>query len=167
MRRPLALAGQALTYAALALVVGYLSANPSYTWVDPGSAVIRLSFNHAGARVAECRRLSPEEIAKLAPNMRRALDCPRGRVPLLVELELDGELVYRAEARPSGLADDGPATVYERFVVPPGHHEIVARLRDSRRESGFDYTGRTRVELAAGRNFVVDFRADSGGFIFK
>lgn len=167
MRNPLALLGQIATYAAFGLLLGHFSAAPSYTWIDPESAVIRLSFNHAGERVAECRQLSPEEIARLAPNMRQPLDCPRARVPLLVELTLDGDVLYRAAALPSGLADDGPATVYERFLVAPGTHEIGARLRDSRRTEGFDYAGRVQVELAAGQNFVVDFRAGTGGFIFK
>jgi hypothetical protein len=68
---------------------------------------------------------------------------------------------------PSGFADDGPATVYQRFVVPPGRHELTARLRDSRRTEGFDYEARAEVELAAQQNFVVDFQARAGGFIFK
>lgn len=167
MRKVLALAGQAATFAAFGLLVGWFSASPSYTYVDPASAVIRLSFDHAAARVSECRPLTPEEIAKLAPNMRHSLDCPRGRVPLLVELELDGTLLYRAAVPPSGLAGDGPATVYERFIVAPGPHDMTARLRDSRRTEGFDYESSARVELAASRNFVIDFRAETGGFIFK
>jgi hypothetical protein len=167
MRKVIALAGQAVTFAMFALLVGWFSASPSYTHVDPANAVIRLSFDHAAARVSECRPLTPEEIAELAPNMRRSLDCPRGRVPLLVELELDGTLLYRAVVPASGLAGDGPATVYQRFVVPPGPHEVTARLRDSRRTEGFDYESSERVDLAASRNFVIDFRSETGGFIFK
>jgi hypothetical protein len=167
MRKVIALAGQAVTFAMFALLVGWFSASPSYTHVDPAKAVIRLSFDHAAARVSECRPLTPEEIAELAPNMRRSLDCPRGRVPLLVELELDGTLLYRAAVPPSGIAGDGPATVYQRFVVPPGPHEVTARLRDSRRTQGFDYASSERVDLAASRNFVIDFRPETGGFIFK
>jgi hypothetical protein len=167
MLRPLPLAAQAVSYALFALLLGYFSVNPAYTYIDPDSAVIKLSFNHAGARAGECRQLTPEEIAELAPNMRRPVDCPRKRVPLLVELEMDGVPLYRASVSPSGFADDGPATVYERFVVPPGRHELTARLRDSRRTEGFDYEARAEVELAAQQNFVVDFQAKAGGFIFK
>ena len=167
MLKPLPLAAQAISYALFALFLAYFSVNPAYTYIDPGSAVIKMSFNHAGARTSECRQLTPEEIAELAPNMRRPLDCPRGRVPLLVELEMDGALLYRAELAASGFAADGPATVYERFVVPPGRHELTARLRDSRRTEGFDYERRAQLELAVQQNFVVDFRAETGGFIFK
>jgi hypothetical protein len=149
------------------MLLGYFSANPAYIYIDPNSAVVRLSFNHAGKRKGDCRQLTPEEIAELAPNMRRPLDCPRGRVPLLVELTIDGALLYQASPAPSGLAGDGPATVYERFLVPPGRHELTVRLRDSLRTEGFDYESRVQVELAAQQNFAIDFRAESGGFIFK
>lgn len=158
--------GQAAVYAAFMAILGYFATLPAYTYVDPGAAVITLSFGHAGARVSECRRLTPEEIAALPANMRRPMDCPRARVPLLVELELDGEAVYRASLPPSGLASDGASSVYERFVVAPGRHRVRVRLRDSRRKEGFDYEMEEDVELVPGRHLVVDFRADTGGFRF-
>jgi hypothetical protein len=167
MFRPLPLIGQFAVYALFALLIGFFSTNPAYTYVDPGMAVIKLSFNHAGARKGECRQLSAEELAALAPNMRLPMDCPRERVPLHIELQLDGALLYQSFVPPSGLARDGPATVYERFVVKPGQHEITAYLRDSRRSEGFDYEARAQVELLPQQNFTVDFRADTGGFIFK
>lgn len=167
MVKPLALLGQAVAYGAFALMLAYFSAGPAYTYIDPGKAVVKLSFSHAGALKGECRRLTPEEIANLAPNMRRPLDCPRERVPLLVELMLNDRLLYRALRPPTGLARDGAASVYERFTLQPGRHTLIARLRDSRRTEGFDYEGRMEVELEPRQNFVVDFRAETGGFIFK
>ena len=92
------------------------------------------------------------------------MDCPRGRVSLLVELDIDGERGYSAWLPPSGLAGDGASTAYERFVVAPGRHRITARLRDSRREQGFDHELDEGVELAAGQHLVIDFRANTGGF---
>jgi hypothetical protein len=73
-------------------------------------------------------RLTPEEIAKLAPNMRRPEKCERERLPLTVELEIDGEIVKRIEAPPSGLWNDGPASVYQRFEIAPGTHTIIASV---------------------------------------
>jgi len=160
----LQIAGQAAMYAAFVAVIGYFASLPAYTYVDPGAAVITLSFGHAGERTSACRRLTPEEIAELPPNMRRPMDCPRGRVSLLMELEIDGEPVYRDWLPPSGLAGDGASTVYERFIIAPGRHRITARLRDSRREQGFDHELDESVELAAGQHLVIDFRADTGGF---
>jgi hypothetical protein len=160
------LLGQAAMYAAFMAMLGYFASFPAYTYVDPGAAVITLSFGHAGEKVSECRRLTPEEIAALAPNMRRPMDCPRGRVSLLVELELDDATLYRAALAPSGLSGDGASSVYERFVVAPGRHRLSARLRDSRRDEGFDYEHAQDIELAPGQHMVVDFRSGTGGFKF-
>jgi hypothetical protein len=158
--------GQAAMYALFMAVIGYFATSPAYTYVDPGAAVITLSFTHAGERSSECRRLTPEELAALAPNMRRPMDCPRARVSLLVELELDEEILYSASLPPSGLAGDGASAAYERFVVAPGRHRVTARLRDSRREEGFDYVLEKDVELVPGQHLVIDFRASTGGFRF-
>lgn len=163
---PIQILGQSVLYAAFALLIGYFATLPVYTHMDPGASAITLSFGHAGERKTPCRRLTPEEIAALPPNMRRPMDCPRERVPLLVELVVDGERLFRAALPPSGVAGDGTATAYERFVVTPGLHVITARLRDSRRLEGFDYEHEQSVELAAGENLVIDFRADTGGFRF-
>jgi hypothetical protein len=155
---------QVLVYAGLAAGLGYFSASPSYTRLDPGLGVIKLSFSHAGEPGTECRRLTQEQLNRLAPNMRKAVDCPRQRVSLLVELELDGELLYRASLAPSGLAGDGASTVYRAFPVEAGRHTLAARLRDSRREQGFDWTMEKEVEISPGQNMVIDFQGETGGF---
>ena len=157
---------QLALYAGFALVVVALSSWPSYTRIDAGNAVIKLSFSHAGESREPCRTLSPEELAALAANMRSGVDCPRERVPVVVELEIDGERIYHAALAPSGLAGDGPSSVYERFEVPAGPYRIRVRLRDTRREGGFDHEGTTDVRLAARQSFVIDFRAELGGFQF-
>ena len=157
---------QIALYAAFGAVVVAFSAFPPYTRIDSDSAVIKLSFSHAGALREPCRTLSAEELAALAANMRSGVDCPRERVPVVVELEIDGERVYRAVLSPSGIAGDGSSSVYERFEVPTGPHRIRVRLRDTVRESGFDHEGAAEVRLAARQSFVIDFRAELGGFRF-
>lgn len=163
---PVRLATQGLAYSVFALGIGYFSSSPVYTHVDPSLALIKLSFSHAGAPKTECRRLTQEEMDQLPPNMRRPTDCPRQRVALLVELEIDGQVVYRDWRPPSGLAGDGASTVYQRFPVSPGPHQIAVRLRDSRRESGFDFEREGAVQIEPRQNFVIDFRAETGGFKF-
>ena len=167
MTRPLNLIAQAIAYALFGAMLGYFSSAPAYVHRDPSMAQIKISFSHAAQRIGECRRLSPEEIAKLAPNMRRPLDCPRERLPILVELELDNRPLYRGELPPTGLARDGSGTIYQRFPVMAGKHHLVARLRDSKRTTGFDYESTTDIEVAPQQNFVIEFRAETGGFIFK
>jgi len=159
-------AGQAFAYALFAVVVGYFATQPAYTYLEPGKAQIKLSFGHAGQHITDCRRLTQEELNQLAPNMRRPLDCPRGRLPVLIELELDGELLYREELPPSGLAGDGVSTAYQTFAVEPGQHQLVARLRDSNRTEGFDYEKASGITLSPQQNFVIDFRPAMGGFLF-
>ncbi len=158
--------GQFVAYALFALVVGYFATQPAYTHLDPDRALIKLSFSHAGEHLQECRRLTQEELNQLPPNMRRPMDCLRARVPLVVELELDGELLYRDDLPPSGLAGDGASTAYRKFPVTAGAHTLVARLRDTRREDGFDYEQAASITLTPQQNFVIDFRPELGGFLF-
>lgn len=159
-------AAQVALYAAFALVVGYFASAPVYTHMEPDKALIRVTFRHPGAPRGECRRLSQEELEKLPPNMRRPLECPRQRVSLLLELVLDGEVLFHDWLPPSGLNEDGAATAYQRFVVEPGSHHLVARLRDTRREEGFDYEKEINFELEKQQNFVIDFSPETGGFLF-
>ena len=158
--------GQLIAYTLFALVIGYFATQPSYTHLDPDRALIKLSFSHAGEHRQECRRLTQEELNELPPNMRRPMDCPRERLSLLVELELDGKILYRDELPPSGLASDGASTAYRKFPVAAGSHTLVARLRDSRREDGFDYEQVAEITLVPQQNFVIDFRPELGGFLF-
>lgn len=157
---------QVITYTLFAVVVGYFSVNPAYVHLDPDSALIKMNFTHTGEKKEECHTLTQEELEALAPNMRRPVICERERVPLLLEVLLDGKPVYREHLSPTGLSRDGAATVYKKFPVPAGEHSLILQLRDSHRKSGFDYERRETIFLAPGQNFVIDFRESAGGFIF-
>ena len=157
---------QVPAYAAFAAFVGYFSSAPAYHALAPGQAVVKLSFSHAGERKQECRARSPEELAKLAPNMRAQLDCPRERSDVSVEVEMDGKVIYRIVERPSGLRHDLPSTVYRRLEVPAGKHTFRARLADTL-GGEFRHHGATEVDLAPGRVLVIDFVAARGGFLFR
>ena len=152
-------------YAAFAAFIGYFSSAPPYRHLAPDRAVVKLSLSHAGERKVQCRQRSPEELAKLAPNMRAELDCPRERSDVRVELEMDGKPLAQVSARPSGLRNDLPSTIYRRFEVPAGQHTFRARLADS--ASGeFRHQGEVTLELPPGGVLVVDFNASKGGFLF-
>jgi hypothetical protein len=157
---------QLVLYVPLMALIGIFSTEPRFSPVREGEALVRVSFIHAAQRKQECRQRSAEELARLAPNMRAALDCPRERADLLVELELDGATVLRREVRPAGLQRDGNAVLYQRLAVPAGRHRIVARLRD-RAEGEFNYVKEQTVELDAGRVLLIDFNATQGGFLFR
>lgn len=159
--------GQVLFFAAVALVIGYFSASPPYARVPPDDALIKLSFAHGAEKKGECRKLSPEELAKLAPNMRRPTICPRERLPVDIEVVIDGAVVYVDRLPPTGLSGDGPSRTYERFILPAGEHQLILRLRDTGRTDGFDYISERRVTLAAGQSLAIDFHPVEGGFRFE
>jgi hypothetical protein len=167
MMRLLRLAGQFAIIAVLFAGVAWLSDRPVYRSIPEGSGVMMLTFVHGADRKAECRRLSPEEIAKLPPNMRRVQDCPRVRRPLYVEFDIDGRRVYAAALPPTGIAGDGPSRVYQRFVMPAGKYDVAVRMRDTARADGFDHERRGTVDFAPSQMFVIDFRPESGEFIFR
>lgn len=167
MISPVRLAGQVVFYVLAAAGTAYLAANPVYHQFPADKAQIKLSFAHGAARMEDCRRLTPKEIAKLPPGQRRPNTCSRERVPVHVQLSVNDETVYEATLEPTGLSRDGPARVYQKFAVPAGRHVIVARLRDSKRKQGFDYETQKSVDLTPWQNLSIDFKADAGGFIFR
>lgn len=156
----------AAALAAFAAFVGYFSAQPPYRPLAGDRAVVKLALSHAGQRKQDCRMRSPEELARLAPNMRAALDCPRERADVRIELDMDGRAIVRAVAPPAGLRRDLPSTVYRRIEVPAGRHLFKARLADG--DDGlFGHSAEKAVELAPGAILVVDFVASRGGFLFN
>ena len=167
MSRALRLFGRFAVIATLFAAVAWFSDHPAYRQIPEGSAVMMLTFVHGADRRGECRRLSPEEIAKLPPNMRRVQDCPRARRPIYVELDVDGRNVYRASLPPTGIAGDGPSRVYQRFVLPARAYDLTARMRDTARSEGFDHERRDTIDLVAGQLLVIDYRPESGEFIFR
>ncbi len=167
MPKPAALAGQVVLYALFAAFIGYFSAHPRYRHIAEDEALIKLSFSHPGALKSECRRRTPEELAKLAPNMRTPLDCPRERSPVRVELRLDDQVIAERTVKPSGLAHDGPSTAYARFPVKAGEHELGVRINDDVHVAGFNHEREETVKLAPGRVLVVDFDPAKGGILIQ
>lgn len=158
--------GQAIVYLGFAVLIGFFSDAPVYRHFSGDKAVLTLSFSHGAKRKGDCRKLSREELEKLAPNMRKPVSCPRERLPVVVRIEIDGRELFAASLAPTGLSGDGASSIYRKFVIPPGSHQIVARLRDSKREQGYDYETRQTVHLAPAQNLALDFRPDIGGFVF-
>lgn len=158
--------GQLIVYAGMALWLGHFANRPVYTHVPPNKALIKLSVVHGAQRKGKCRKRTQEELQSMNPNMRTPLDCPRERLPIRIEIVLDGELLYDEAASAAGLAHGGTTRVYERFAVPSGPHKLIARMVDSARTEGYDFERAATIELAPRENFVIDFRAEAGGFLF-
>ena len=167
MSRVLHLGGQFVVIIALFAGVAWLSDHPVYRQIPAGSGIMMLTFVHGADRKGECRKLGAEEIAKLPPNMRRVQDCPRGRRSIYVELDVDGRNIYKANLLPAGIAGDGPSRVYQRFVMPAGKYEVAVRMRDTARGDGFDHERHGTVDFAPSQMFVIDYRPESGEFVFR
>jgi len=169
MIKPLQYISQGLFYALFMGVIGYFSTFPTYTHLQPDETLIKLSFRHAGERVGECRDRTPEELAKLPVYQRKggaSKICPRGRADLVVELEMDGKRLLHEVLVPTGLAHSSNANIYRRIPVKAGVHTLKARLKD-RPGDEFSYVKEEKVDLAPGRILVIDFKAATGGFIFR
>lgn len=161
------LIGQLVLYSVLAAVLVVFANWPVYHQLGSDQALIKLSIVHEPQLVQACRQRTPEELAKLPPNMRAPMNCPRERAPLVAEVELDGRLVLQQVAQPSGLAHDGRATLYHRLVTTAGPHDIAVRLRDRADTEGFDYHGETSVHLRPAQSLVIDFQSARGAITFR
>lgn len=168
MNKPLQYMGQGLFYALFMGAIGFFSTSPAYTHLPPDETLIKLSFRHAGQPVGECRERTEEEVAKLPMYQRKGgtTVCPRGRSDVVVELEMDGKQLYHVVLRPSGWAHSSNANIYRRIQVKAGLHTLKARLSD-RAGGDFNYMHEETVNLVPGRIMVIDFKAATGGFIFK
>ena len=164
--RPLQIVLQVLAFGAFAVGLAYFSTHPTYRLRGDDSAIVKLSFSHAAQLVKACRERTAEELAKLAPNMRTKMDCPRERANVQVELSMDGKNLYQIKTAPTGLNKDGTATVYRKLEIPAGPHRFHARLSDTA-DGVFGYSKDLDIELAPGQVLIVDFLTSEGGFVFS
>jgi hypothetical protein len=156
---------QAMVYLAIAAVIGVFSLWPPVVHFPAEQAQIKLSLAHGAVRKEECHQRTAEELKQLAPNMRKQVDCPRERLPVWIEILVDGRSIYRASLPPTGLSGDGPSRIYTRLNVASGPRHLQLRLRDSARTEGFDYELDRVIDLKPQQNLAVDFRPELGGFI--
>lgn len=160
-------AAQAVLYALFAGFVGVFSAWPVYQHLPDGQGLLRLSFKHAGQYVGDCRERSAQELAKLPPQLRAQLDCPRERSPVRVRVELDGEPLYDEVFAPAGLRRDGAASGYRRMPIAAGEHRLRVQFNDDARVEGFTHERDARVQVAPGQVLLIDFIADRGGVLIR
>ena len=154
-------------YALFMVFVGWFSVWPRYQLIEQNQAMVSLSFSHAGQRIGECRKLTQEELNKLPPNMRKADDCPRERLPIHIAFGSDGTTLYEASRPPTGLWNDGESNVYHRMVIPAGKRKLFISMIDSGREEGFDYSLEQEIDFAPGQHVVVEFDSIAQSFVFK
>jgi coenzyme F420-reducing hydrogenase delta subunit/NAD-dependent dihydropyrimidine dehydrogenase PreA subunit len=157
---------QAAAFVLSAALLAWLSFDPQYRPLGAGEALVRVIVVHAGERLQPCRRVSAEELAARAPNMRAPEDCPRGRHGVRVQIELGGRMLVNELLAPAGVARDGAAQLYRRFTVPAGRHALRVRVTDAPRPGARSWERAQELELAPGRVLTIDFRPGEGGILF-
>ena len=165
MLKPAAIIGQVILYGAFAAFIGYFATSPKYHQVADDVALIKLSISHLGER--ECRKRTAEELAKMPPNMRAPLDCPRERSDIRLEVDLDGQPILQTVMHPTGLYKDGVSTIYRRFEVKAGSHQLAVRMNDNLVKPGFNFVKEERISLKPHQVMVIDFNPDQGGLFFR
>lgn len=157
---------QALNYSVFMALVWYFATAPSIRIIADDEAMITIAFAHAGELREPCRKLSAEELAQLAPNMRKLEDCPRERSPVTIEAYLDGEALYSEILQPPGLFDDGGVDVYHSSKISSGSHRLVLLMNDSVLVKGFNHNFDREVTIDPAHVLLVDFDSRYG-FIVK
>lgn len=156
-----------LACTALALLLVQLSSAPAYEQVPTDAALIRLSMTVAGTRIEPCRELTPDEIARLAANMRTAQACPRERADVRVLLWINDAPAVDALVSPRGVARDGSATLYRRIVLPAGQHRLRVAVNEDGRQAVFHHDVQVTRALRPGQVLIVDFDREAGGVQFR
>jgi len=162
-----ALVRQVVAYAVFGAVLVYLSHAPAWHPIPPGAALVQVSVAYPGARLQPCRKLAPEELAHRAPNMRAAEECPRGRSPVRVVVEIDGGVAVDEFAEPSGLAGDGASNVYRRLFIAAGEHRVRVRIYDDLRALDRVVEHSETVRLEPGQVLVVGYSTARGGILLS
>lgn len=165
MVKPAAIVGQVILYGAFAAFIGYFATSPKYKQIPDDVALIKLSISHLGDR--ECRKRTPEELKNMPPNMRAAMECPRERSDIKLEMDIDGQPAFQTVMHPTGLYKDGVSTVYKRFEVKAGTHQLAVRMNDNLVKPGFNFVKEEQITLKPNQVMVIDFNPDKGGLFFK
>lgn len=158
---------QIVVYGLFAAFIGYFSAAPLYRHLGPDQGLLRLSVRHAGHIVADCRKRSAEELAKLSPQLRVAQDCPRERSPVHVRVELDGTVLYDESFAPAGLRRDGTSSGYRRQAIPAGDHLLRVQVNDDVRVDGFTYDSHRELKVRPGDIVLIDLGENLQGASIK
>jgi len=157
---------QAVNYTVFMALIWYFSTSPPIRVLAEDQAMVTLAFGHAGELREPCRKVSAEELAKLAPNMRKLEECPRERSPVVIQMTVDGQLLYQETLQPPGIFKDGGVDLYFSGKIPAGKHAVEVKMDDSVRQEGFNYTFKQDIEIEPGTILLLGFDSEKG-FVVK
>ena len=145
------------------LLAGVVTAGSMMPYPGPPEEDPRLvvSVNHYTQLEEECVPIPEEERANQPIHMQQTERCERGRADLLVEVSIDGEVVYEETHQPRGLTGDGPAVTLDRLEVEPGEREVRVRIADNI-AGDWSFEERWRLHFQRGQQQVLLFDTDDG-----
>ncbi len=156
MKRLARHAGQLAAWALFLVMIAAFAMGPAFSPVPEGSGELKISMAHLAERIEPCRPLTEEERAELPPTRRVTEVCERGRVPTLVRLRLDGELIIDRLVKAAGWQEDGRAYLLEFQPLPAGQYELELALRDTPREEGYDMQHHFNLALEPGDSALLE-----------
>lgn len=109
----------AVVAAALLLATSWASTAPLSIAPSP-HAVLRVSLGARPERIERCRRVTDEELAKIAPQMRQQVICEGATARYTLEVRRNGALLHSQLVRGGGLRHDRQLYVSRDIAVPPG-----------------------------------------------
>lgn len=157
---------QAVNYTVFMALIWYFSTSPAIRVLAEDQAMITLAFGHAGETREPCRKVSAEDLAKLAPNMRMVQDCPRERSPVVIQMTVDGRPLIEQTLKPPGIFKDGGVDVYFSGRIPAGEHVVEIKMDDSVRQDGFNHSFKQSIEIEPGTILLLGFDSEKG-FVVK
>lgn len=154
MMKPAHIAIQLLVWAVLGLVVLALADGPSFDPLPAEHGQLTLAVAHLSERVEPCRQLSEAERMDLPPTRRVSEVCERARVPVRIELVVNGRTLLARKFQPSGFHDDGRIYLVEAWPLPAGDYRaeltLTGRTEDSSHHEIFEFTLSARTNAVVG-----------------
>lgn len=145
---------QLLAWSLLGLLIVAFADGPPFNPLPADYGRLTLAVAHLSERGHPCRQLSERERMELPPTRRVTEVCERARVPVKIELVVNGRTLLAGAFEPSGLHDDGRVYLVESWLLPAGRYRaeltLTGRTQETSRHEVFEFF------LPPDTNAVVD-----------
>lgn len=145
------------------VLIYHLSTSPAYTYSAKDDAMLIVSFKKLPAKAEECNeeelKANDEYLKKRRKHMQRTRRVcgSRERVPMDVNLWINGENAFAQRHFPAGFYTDGYIYVYKQFKLKSGSYKVKVTAREQKEGGGRSYVFEDTIEFNDRRVVVVDF----------
>lgn len=150
------------------------STSPAFTYHDEDEARLIVSFKKMTDRLTTCtdeEREAREEAAKSRRKhmQRMPKTCgSREKLPVDVEVILDGKTAFSKKHHPVGLHGDGFVYVYKRFDLAKGKTHVKVSVKEYREDgSGASLAFDEDVDFAPREVKVLEIHPEGGHLYFR